>query len=207
MVEQVLVHGSIDEFCYFYIDDDTRHGYLIDPGAEPEKLLGLIRDRGWTIEAILLTHGHFDHFGAAADIRRTYGIHMFAHEKSGAYLTDPRINLSAYMSEPLTAEDVTFVKDGDVIEHPGAPSIHLKVIHTPGHTLDGVLFYDEKAGLAFSGDTIFKGNIGNYRFPGGNYETLIHSIVNRILTLPDDTVLYSGHSEPTTVGAERGWFL
>ena len=203
MVRQIPVRGYFSEFCYVYIDDTTKHGFLIDPGAEAERLLALIRKNGWHVDAILLTHGHFDHFGAVNELRQMLGVPVYAHEASGAYLTDPKFNLSIYCGPPMTVEHVESLRDGQTLTDEQAPSLGLRVLHTPGHTTDSVTLYDKAAGIAFVGDTIFKGSIGSDQYPGGNRAQLLHSIQTVIFSLPENTVLYSGHSALTTVGIEK----
>ena len=95
MVRCVPVKGYFEENCFFYIDDESRHGFLIDPGAEAGRLLSLIRREGWVIEKLLLTHGHFDHTGAVNELREALGIPAYAHETAEQYLLDARMNLSA----------------------------------------------------------------------------------------------------------------
>lgn len=201
MVLTVLVKGYFEEYCYFYVRDGTRHGFIIDPGAQADKLLDFIRDNGLVIEKILLTHGHFDHFGAVEELREKLNCPVLAHEKADLFLLNPLMNLSRQCVGDMIIRDTVKFKDGDTITLDEAHS--LRVIYTPGHTPDSVLLYNEKERIAFVGDTIFKESIGNYTFPGGNKDLLIQSIMERVFTLPDDTVLYSGHSEPTTVGAEK----
>ena len=203
MVRQIPVKGYFAESCYVYIDDTTKHGFLIDPGAEAERLLALIRKNGWHIDAILLTHGHFDHFGAVNELRHILGVPVYAHEARGAYLTDPKVNLSIYCGPPMTVERVESLRDGQTLTDEQAPSLRLRVLHTPGHTTDSVTLYDKAAGIAFVGDTIFKGSIGTDQYPGGNRAQLLRSIQTVIFSLPENTVLYSGHSAPTTVGIEK----
>lgn len=203
MIRQLTVYGYISENCFFYIDDDTKHGFLIDPGAQADLLLGLIQENGWVIEKILLTHGHFDHIGAVNEIRDALHIPVIAYETADDYLLEPYYNLSSQFNEQITVKDVQYVKEGDVIALDVNPEFALRVIHTPGHTTDSIVFYSEKDGVLFSGDTIFKASIGNTRFPGGDYDTLVYSIIHKILTLPEDTVIYSGHTVPTTVGNEK----
>ena len=99
--------------------------------------------------------------------------------------------------------DAEYLDDGDVVSLNDDPDFALKVIYVPGHTTDSVLFYSEADHVAFVGDTIFKGSIGNYQYPGGNADDLQRSIIRQIFTLPDQTILCSGHSEQTTVGAEK----
>ena len=203
MIRCVPVRGYFEENCFFYIDDATRHGFVIDPGAEAERLLAIIRREGWTIKKILLTHGHFDHTGAVDALRKALGVPVLAHENADSYLLNPRMNLSAFCVGNWTVQNVEKVRDGDEISLDADPAFRLRLIHTPGHTTDSVVYYSEKDRAAFVGDTIFKAGIGNFRYPGGSRQDIVESIRDRILTLPDDTVLYSGHSDQTTVGAEK----
>ncbi len=203
MILPVTLNEYFDVNSFFYIDDKTGHGFLIDPGAEPEKLLKLIRENGWVIEKVLLTHGHFDHIAYADDVRRALDIPILAFRGADRYLLDPEMNLSTKWGPPVTLKGAEFFDDGAELTLGADPDFSLKVIHTPGHTPDSVIFYTEKDRAAFAGDTIFKASIGNYTFPGGDYDTLIKSIRERIFTLPEETVLYSGHTEETTVGAEK----
>jgi len=204
MVLTVPVKGYFEEYCYLYVSDSTRHGFIIDPGAQSDKLLDIIRDNGLVIEKILLTHGHFDHFGAVEELREKLNYPVLAHEKADLFLLNPLMNLSRQCVGDMVIRDTVKFKYGDTITLDEAHS--LRVIYTPGHTPDSVLLYNEKDRIAFVGDTIFKESIGNYTFPGGNKDLLIQSIMERVFTLPDDTVLYSGHSEPTTVGAEKRFY-
>ena len=202
MVRCVPVKGYFAENCYFYIDEETRRGLVIDPGAEAQRLLAIIRREGWVIEAILLTHGHFDHTGAVDELRDALGLPVYAHENSDRYLMDGEMNLSSFCIGDRVVKDVRPLRDGErICLQNGA--CRLRVIHTPGHTTDSVMYYSEKDRIAFVGDTIFRGSIGNDRYPGGNRQDLTESIMEKIFTLPEDTVLYSGHSEQTTVGTEK----
>jgi glyoxylase-like metal-dependent hydrolase (beta-lactamase superfamily II) len=205
MVLTVPVKGYFEEYCYFYVSDSTRHGFIIDPGAQADKLLDIIRDNGLVIEKILLTHGHFDHFGAVEELREKLNCPVLAHEKADLFLLNPLMNLSRQCVGDMIIRDTVKFKDGDTIALDEAHS--LRVIYTPGHTPDSVLLYNEKERIAFVGDTIFKGSRGNDQYPGGNGRLLISSIRQRILTLPARTRLLSGHSEETTVKAERSFYL
>lgn len=203
MIAEVPVKGYFEENCFFYIDDRTRNGFIIDPGAQAGRLLDLIGEKGWTIEKILLTHGHFDHMGAVDEIRDALGVPVYAHIRSDEYLLDARKNLSALCGPPIIVRGAEYLDDGDVVTLNDDPDFALKVIYVPGHTTDSVLFYSEADHVAFVGDTIFKGSIGNYQYPGGNADDLQRSIIRQIFTLHDQTMLCSGHSEQTTVGAEK----
>ena len=202
MIQLIPTRGLIDEYAYLYIDDATGHGFVIDPGAQPEKFLSLIQAKGWTIEKILLTHGHFDHIGAVQVLRKELNVPVCAYETADDYLLNPDWNLSAEFGQAMLVPDTVKLSDGDEVRLEADPAVTFRVIHTPGHTTDSVIYYNEKEGIAFTGDTILKRSIGNYTFPGGSYRTLIESITTRILTLPPATMLYSGHSGPTTVGEE-----
>ena len=203
MIRRIVVKDVFAVNCYFYIDDETRHGFLIDPGAQASCILQKIEDNGWTIERILLTHGHFDHTGAVSEIAQTLGIPYSIHRDGEKYLTDTRWNLSAYCGRNVYLDGAEYFDDGDIIRLKANPSFALKVIHTPGHTPDSVIFYSLQDEVAFVGDTIFRDCPGSTQYIGGNEVQLYNSIYKRILTLPDDTVLYSGHTEPTTIGQER----
>ncbi len=203
MIVEVPVKGYFNENCYFYIDDETKHGFLIDPGAEAKVLLKLISDKGWIIEKILLTHGHFDHTGVVNEIRDALGIPVIAHINSDQYLLDGYMNLSAQCGSSIIIGGVEYTNDGDILALEANKDFTLKVLYTPGHTTDSIIFYSERDLVAFVGDTIFKGCIGNYKYPGGNFKDLQDSIIDKIFTLPDETMLLSGHSDKTTVGIER----
>lgn len=201
MILTVPVRDVFETNCYFYADNTTEHAFLIDPGAEGERLVKIADSSGWNIDAVLLTHGHFDHTGGIKAILKHISPPVFAHKMGRFYLTDTTKNLSKFCSRHVIIDNAQYFNDGDELKLSDEHT--LKVIYTPGHTEDSVIFYDSYAGIAFVGDTIFKGSIGESRYPGGNANVLISSIMDKIFALPDDTVLYSGHSEPTTVGEEK----
>ncbi|MBQ9298942.1 MAG: MBL fold metallo-hydrolase [Clostridia bacterium] len=207
MIARVPVKGYFEVNCYIWVDDATKHGFLIDPGAQGHALMQLCREQGWIMEKILLTHGHFDHIGGIAAIREEADIPVYIHEAGEAYLTDPRLNLSRYCRSEVTVRGAKHFQDETIFRLENRSAWALRVIHTPGHTPDSVVFYDERQGVAFVGDTIFKGSRGNDQYPGGNSRQLLQSIRQRILALPNETVLYSGHSEQTTVGAEKRFYI
>ena len=204
IVKKLEVCGLIRTNAYFYIDETTKHGFLIDPGAEPDKILSDIKENQLSIDKILITHGHFDHIGAVAEVSKILGIPYYAHQNAKQYLTDGAYNLSSYFGEGIKLSEACYFEEND--EFSLSDNLSLKVVYTPGHTLDSVVFYDKKNGIAFVGDTIFKGSVGRTDVPGGDFQTLQTSIKNKILALPDETILYSGHSDSTTVGAEKAWF-
>lgn len=204
LIETVHINGYIDENCYFYIDEKTKHGFLIDPGSEAQKILSIINQNDWIIEKILLTHGHFDHIGAVNKIRNELSCQICAHKNCDMYLSDPKMNLSRFYGEDIIISNVeNHLSNADKIMLKSNANCFLKVIYTPGHTPDSITFYNPNENIAFVGDTIFKASIGTCQFPGGNENQIWDSIINRIFTLPDNTILYPGHSDKTTVFSEK----
>lgn len=208
MIFPVEVHGMFATNAYFYLDDATHSGFLIDPGAESGRLLHIINENAFNIEKILLTHGHFDHIGAVAKIRERLNVPVFMHVNGAKYATNAEWNLSRNCGLNITLSDVNYFEDGAEFVSEVDKSLRLKAIAVPGHTLDSVMFYSERDHAAFVGDTIFHNAFSRTDFLGGNEWALIESITKKVFALPDDTVLYSGHSEPTTVAEEktRPWY-
>lgn len=208
MILQIEVFGEMSVNTYFYIDDETNHGFLIDPGAEAERLLKVIAEKNFTIEKILLTHGHFDHIGAVTELQDKLQIPVCMHKNGINYIKNPVWNLSRFFDEDLTLDDVTFIEDNADITLDANKNFGVKLIHVAGHTTDGAVYYNEKDGIAFVGDTIFLGSYGRTDFPGGNEVELFKNIKEKILTLPEETILLSGHSAPTNVKTEKNryWF-
>lgn len=193
--------------AYFYIDDETRHGFLIDPGADADTLLKIIAEKNFVVEKILITHGHFDHIGAVNEIQHKLKIPVIMHEEGKIYAENPSWNGSIFLSDYIKLGNVTYLLDGEKISLDENPNFSLEMIHTPGHTLDGVIYYSAKDKVAFVGDTIFKRSYGRVDLPGGNEKILFNSIRTKILTLPAETVLLSGHTPATTVGEEKIFFM
>ena len=202
MIECMTVGDMIPTNAFFYIDDATQHGFLIDAGADGDYLAAHAETKGWTIERLLLTHCHFDHIGGAEEFSLRAGAPIYAAEDSPRYYSDPNWNLSLWGGGAIRLTDVTTFADREIITLAANPEMSLEVRYTPGHTTDSCIFYSARDGVAFVGDTIFLASIGRTDFPGGDEQTLWDSIAREVFTLPPETVLYSGHTEPTTVGAE-----
>lgn len=203
MILQATVMKYIPTNAYFYIDNETKHGFLIDPGAQAGKLLEMIREKGFIIERILLTHGHFDHIGAVEKIRKALNIPVCMQANGRAYAENPVWNLSAQTEAPITLSDVTYLADYSTVSLAATSACDLTIIPVPGHTIDGAMYYTAKDGVAFVGDSIFEGSYGRTDMYGGDEATLLQNIRDKILTLPDETILLSGHSGPTTVREEK----
>lgn len=203
MIRELQVEGVFSENTYFYIDSHTKAGFIIDPGAQAGVILDVVIRNGWHIEKILLTHGHFDHFGAAELLREKLVAPIYIFPEDARYLTDSRLNLSAGTGRPLTVPHYEELYDGEIIRLKANSGFYLRVIHTPGHTPGSVTYYSPEESAAFVGDLLYQHGPGLTQFPGGNRSVLEESIINKILTLPDDTVLLSGHSSPVTVAEQR----
>ena len=206
MIRAVEVGNIILTNAYFYIDDKTRHGFLIDAGAEAERLLHLINENKFVIEKILLTHGHYDHIGAAAAIQQKLNIPICMQKNGKIYAENPAWNLSSEFGEEIILSNVTYLEDYSEIILSTNENFKLQIIPCAGHTTDGAIFYSAKDGVAFVGDSIFKGSFGRTDLPGGDTETLFKNIAEKILALPDETVLLSGHTPLTTVQDEKATF-
>lgn len=202
MIERMEVADVFAENAYFYIDPQTRKTFLIDPGAEAGRIYEYIRANQLDVQAILLTHGHFDHTGAIAALHEQLNIPYYISPQGQQYLLNPQLNLSAGFGRDSILTDAQFFQAGDVLMLGDNKEMGLQVIATPGHTPDSVTFYSPFETAAFVGDAIFLGQPGTSQFPGGNQSELMASITSKILQLPENTVLLSGHTPPTSVGRE-----
>ena len=199
-VEQYVV-GPVMTNCYLAVNEDTNEALIIDPGDEGNMLINKIKEKNLALAAVLLTHGHFDHASAAAEVAEAFGVPIYAHEKEKETLETPGINLCAMIggSGAVYHADV-YVKDQDVLQLAG---FTIKVLYTPGHTTGGCCYYIEKEQAVFAGDTLFCGSVGRTDFPGGSASVLLRSIEEKLMPLPGQTKVYPGHNEITTIGWER----
>ena len=192
--------GVMGANCYLYACMETKKAVLIDPGADGKKIHQWVLEKDLEIEYILLTHGHVDHIGAVDELRALLGkVLVGIHAADAEMLTDGRKNLSSYFgSEVVTQRADLILQDGQELR---VGNQRLSVISTPGHTLGGVCFLSSE-GL-FSGDTLFAGSIGRTDFPGGSMEQLLKGVKEKLLILPEDTLVLPGHGEETRIGAEK----
>lgn len=198
-VEQYVV-GSVQTNCYFAINDNTSEVLIVDPGASAGRLAEIIDEEKLNPVAILLTHGHFDHAGGAAELAEHYGIKVYAEEHEKETLENPAINLSGWEGRELVYHADVFLWDEQEIDLAG---FHIRVFHTPGHTVGGCCYYFSYQNAVFSGDTLFAQSVGRTDFPKGSASALIRSIEEKLMPLPDETTVYTGHNEITTIGTER----
>ena len=195
---QTFAVMPFDENCYV-VSDDTGECVVIDPGGMAKEILAYIREKKLSIQAVLDTHGHCDHIGANDAIRDETGAPLYIHKADAPMLSDMRLNLSAFMGfKALSRPAEHLLSEGDKISFGQS---ELEVIHTPGHTVGGVCFVGD--GVVFTGDTLFAGSIGRSDFPGGSEVELIGNIKKKLLALPDEMKVYSGHGPSSEIGWER----
>jgi len=198
MILRALEVGPFASNCYIVGSEATKEGMIIDPGAEADFILDEVRKLGLNIKLIVATHAHIDHIAALRRVKEATGAKFAMHELETNGETSKGIaRMLGLSSDPLPKPD-RLLKDGDVIE---IGDLRFAVLHTPGHSLGGISLYGE--GVIFSGDTLFNFGIGRTDFPGCSYEEIMESIHNKLMTLPDDTIVLPGHGPETTIGAER----
>ncbi len=201
-----FVSRIFQENCYLLWDDESQEAAIVDPGMmssdEQNQVDTFLKNNNIVLKYVLLTHAHIDHAASAEYLSKTHKAIVCAH--SGETHLAQNLPMQNEMFglglkiQPLTIGKT--LSDGDVLH---VANEKIEVRHCPGHSEGGVIFYLEESGSAFVGDSIFMGSIGRTDLWGGDYDTLINSINNQILTLPDDTCLYSGHGPSTTVLFEK----
>jgi len=199
MILDIHPVGMIQANCYILGDEKTREAVVIDPGGDTPVLLRTLQSRELKPVAILATHGHFDHVEGLASLKRATGAPIHVHKGDLGLIQGmtSQALLFGVRVEAAPPPDV-FLEDGDTVSF---GSYTLEVIHTPGHSLGSICYKLDKS--VFVGDLLFAGSIGRTDLQGGDYDTLIRSVRQRIFTLPDETVVYPGHGPSTTVGVEK----
>lgn len=197
----ILVVGPVMTNCYI-VNDDHGDAVVIDPGENAKGIIARLDELKAKPLAILLTHGHFDHITAVPALLDEYpGIPIYACKEERVLLEDARINESASMGRGgIVLKDVRYLEDGAELTLLGET---WKLIATPGHTIGSCCWYVESAAALFSGDTLFAGDCGRTDLATGNMQSIIHSIREVLMQLPDETTVLPGHDEMTSIGLER----
>lgn len=196
--------------CYFLYRDGEHEAIVVDPADKGENIYCALLKNGFQVAGILLTHGHFDHIwgldalrnaaNAAAESDGREPVKAYAHEEERALLKDVRMNVSEQAGRACSTYADVYVKDGQEITLAG---MTCKAIATPGHTAGGCCYYFEEAGMLIAGDTLFAESVGRTDFPTGSMGTLVRSIREKLFELPEDTKVYPGHGDSTTIGHEK----
>lgn len=190
---KIIPAGIYDANCYILVDEVTNEATVIDPGGDAQMLINEIKTLQAKVKMILLTHGHADHTGAVSELKNEFGCSVYINEKDSDLINN---NVPIYGSKNENGDK--FICEGDVLKF---GDYGIKCVETPGHTPGGMCFVIDN--LVFTGDTLFNRSIGRTDFQGGDFDTIIDSIKNKLLTLSDDTVVYPGHGPKSSIGFER----
>ena len=200
MILKMMAVGPVAANCYIVGSEKTRQGIVIDPGDDGDRIVAEIKKMGLTITSIVATHGHFDHVGAIKEVKDATKAAFAIHTDDAEAARQSSEMVASMFGVKVEAppEPDRLLKEGDVIE---VGEYSFKVLHTAGHSQGGICLVGH--GIVFTGDTLFNLGIGRTDFPGGDYDQLIGNIKKKLMTLPDETVVFSGHGPKSTIGAER----
>ena len=193
--------GPVAENCFLFRVEGSDKALIVDPGEEAERIVSAVDDLGVTVEAILLTHCHFDHIGAVAPVAKATGAPVYCPEIEVPVLAD----IMSFVPWPGFGPYESYEADETVSggEHLSFAGLEIDVLFTPGHSPGHVTYSIPDHRALFSGDVLFQGSVGRVDLPGGDGPTLLESIRSLVESHPEDTVVYPGHMGNTTLGAER----
>lgn len=198
---QVAVVGTMQTNCYLLTNTETKETLIVDPGDSGDRIAAYCLQEKLRPVAILLSHGHFDHISGVKAIQDAFRLPVYAAEAEEALLSEPGWNLSAkYQGYSVSLVPEVLLADGEKFELAG---FAIKAIHTPGHTAGGMSYYLADENILFSGDTLFRHTYGRTDLPTSSFEKLKHSLREKLFALPEDTQVYPGHGNATTIKEER----
>ncbi len=200
MIVRQLIVGPLQTNCYIAACEEMLEGVVIDPGDDAARILGEIEANGIRIKYILNTHAHFDHIGANEVLKRQLNVPLALHPLDMPLLRAQGGATLFGITAPQSPEPDLELKDGMELKFGNRT---LRVLLTPGHTPGHVSFFEPEEKVLFDGDVLFDGGIGRTDIPGGSMAEIMHSIREILFKLPDDTVVYSGHGNSTTIGQEK----
>ena len=195
-----LMLGIVQTNCYFVYREGTNDVIFFDPADKGDYIYETLKEKDLHVKGILLTHGHFDHIWGCNKLRELSGAPIYAYEEEKVLCEDAVINVSEQVGRPYTVIPDRYLKDGEEIT---IADMTCKLIATPGHTVGSCCYYFEEAGILIAGDTLFQESVGRTDLATGSAGALVRSIKDKLFTLPDDTKVYPGHGDVTTIGNEK----
>lgn len=195
-----LMLGIVQTNCYFVYREGTNDVIFFDPADKGDYIYETLKEKDLHVKGILLTHGHFDHIWGCNKLRELSGAPIYAYEEEEVLCEDAVVNVSEQVGRPYTVIPDRYLKDGEEIT---IADMTCKLIATPGHTVGSCCYYFEDAGILIAGDTLFEESVGRTDLATGSAGTLVRSIKDKLFTLPDDTKVYPGHGDITTIGHEK----
>lgn len=195
-----ITMGVCQTNCYFIYEEGKKEVLFFDPADQGEFIYQGLRDKGFTIAAILLTHGHFDHIWGVSRLKELTGAKVYALDEEKELCESVQMNVSAAAGRACAITPDVLLKDGEKLVLAGIP---LQVLATPGHTGGSCCYYFEKDKMLISGDTLFQESVGRTDFPTGSMSRLVRSIREKLLVLPEEVKVYPGHGDSTTIGFEK----
>ena len=191
-----------EQNCSLVWNSETKEGVVVDPGGDLARIRAAIKEKGVTVDKILLTHGHIDHAGGAAELAAELGVPIEGPHQADAFLLE-RLAQAGAAYGITSARPVTptrWLEEGDRVMIGGS---EFEVLHCPGHSPGSVVFFSRELGFALMGDVLFRGSVGRSDIPGGDHATLISSIKSKLLPLGDEVSFLPGHGPGSTIGEER----
>ncbi|MGO9014227.1 MAG: MBL fold metallo-hydrolase [Dissulfurispiraceae bacterium] len=198
MIIKSIAVGPLQANCIIVADDASKKAIVVDPGDEPDRIVGIVNEMGLTVEVIVCTHGHFDHIAVVGDIKNQTGARVAIHRDELALYNGAK-DMAAFWGHSMDvppAPDI-LLSEGDTLK---IGDLNFSVLHTPGHSPGGICLYADNT--VITGDTLFMGSVGRTDFFGGDIKKLKQSF-QRLMALPEDTNVLPGHGPATTIGREK----
>ena len=195
-----MVLGACQTNCYFLYREGSPECIVVDPADQGERIYDALSSKGFSVQAILLTHGHFDHIWGVEELKKRSGVKVYASGEERELCENDRLNISTRAGRTCCITPDELLKDGQSLSIAG---MECRVIFTPGHTKGSCCYYFEEAGFLVSGDTLFLESVGRTDFPTGSMSEIVRSIVDKLYILPQETKVYPGHGDQTTIGHEK----